>query len=105
MNMMKHLTIEEFDDAIESGVSLVDFWADWCGPCRMVAPIIEELGETYDGRALIAKVNVDEQAELSSRFAVMSIPTVIIFKDGEEQGRLVGVSPQDEYVRLLEEAM
>ena len=102
---MKHLTIEEFDDAIESGVSLVDFWADWCGPCRMVAPIIEELGETYDGRALIAKVNVDEQAELSSRFAVMSIPTVIIFKDGEEQGRLVGVSPQDEYVRLLEEAM
>jgi len=105
MNMLKHLTNEDFDGAIESGVGLVDFWADWCGPCRMVAPIIEELGETYDGRALIAKVNVDEQAELATRFGVMSIPTVIIFKDGEELGRLVGVSPQEEYVRLLDEAL
>lgn len=73
---------------------LVDFWASWCGPCRMLAPVIGELAEEYEGTAKVGKVNVDEEPELASRFGVASIPTLIVFKDGKIVNQSVGVRPK-----------
>lgn len=98
-----HLTEAAFDQAIAQGVTLVDFWAGWCGPCKMLAPAIEELGRQYDGKATIAKVDVDAEPGLASRFCVMSIPTVIFFKDGEEIDRKVGFMPLDAYAKVLDD--
>lgn len=77
------------------GVSFVDFWADWCGPCRMLAPTIDELATDYEGKAQIAKLDVDANQNSARQYGVMSIPTMIIFKDGEEVDRLVGVMPKE----------
>ncbi len=99
-----HLTTEGFDKAVSAAsVALVDFWAEWCGPCRMLGPTIEKLGEDYDGRALIGKVDVDSEPELAQRFGVMSIPTVVFLKDGEEIDRKIGLMDEEEYTAVLEE--
>ncbi|MCD8376474.1 MAG: thioredoxin [Oscillospiraceae bacterium] len=100
-----HLTEESFDRAVDQGVALVDFWADWCGPCKMLAPTIETLAGLYEGRALIAKVDVDAQSALARRFGVMSIPTVLLLKDGAEMDRLVGLMPLESYVQTLDEIL
>ena len=97
-----HLTEGAFDKAISQGVALVDFWATWCGPCKMLTPVIEELGGKYEGRAVIAKVDVDAEPNLARRFGVMSVPTVILFKDGAEIDRKVGVMPADAYTQALD---
>ena len=81
---------------------IVDFWAQWCGPCRAVSPIMDELATEFDGRAKIAKVNVDEENELAAKFRVMSIPTVIVFKGGEVAEKLVGLRTKEEFSKLLE---
>ncbi|MDD2427908.1 MAG: thioredoxin [Eubacteriales bacterium] len=81
---------------------LVDFWASWCGPCRMVGPIVEALAEDFDGRAKVGKVNVDEEDDLARQYSVMSIPTLVIFKGGEVAERLVGARSQGELAALLE---
>ncbi|NLX64150.1 MAG: thioredoxin [Clostridiaceae bacterium] len=81
---------------------LVDFWANWCGPCRIVGPIIDELAEEYDGRFKIGKVNVDEENELAIRFNVMSIPTMIVFKDGNQAERIVGARSKKDLKELLD---
>ena len=81
---------------------LIDFWASWCGPCRMVAPVMEALGARYSGRAKIGKVDVDAEPALASRFGVMSIPTVLLFKDGEEKRRLVGAMPEEAYAQVID---
>ena len=91
---MKHLTINDFDSEIASGKVLVDFWATWCGPCRMLAPILEQL-ETEAKDVKICKVNVDEQPELSKRFGIMSIPTLILFKNGKQADKSVGLVDLD----------
>ncbi|MGP1349094.1 MAG: thioredoxin [Stomatobaculum sp.] len=80
---------------------LVDFWASWCGPCRMLAPVIAELAEEYEGRARVGKVNVDEQQALAVRYRVSSIPTVIVFKNGEPVASSVGVRPKAQLEELL----
>ncbi len=82
---------------------LVDFWAEWCGPCRMVAPIVDELAEDYDGKVVVAKLNVDDESELAVKYKVMSIPTLILFKDGEIAEKIVGARPKDDLEELLEE--
>ena len=100
-----NLTKENFDETIAQGVTLVEFWATWCGPCRMMSPIIDALAEKYADRVKVCKVNVDEQEELVVRFGVMTIPTVLVFKDGEELGKRVGVYPMEEFAGMLEQVL
>ncbi len=101
------LTTAEFSEKIENakGVALVDFWAAWCGPCRMLAPTIDEVASDFAGRADIYKVNVDEEGELAAKFGIMSIPTLIIFKDGEVFDKTLGVVPKDSIAEKLENAL
>ena len=80
---------------------LVDFWATWCGPCRMLAPVLEELAEEYEGRVIVGKVNVDEQPALTAQFGIQSIPTVMLFKDGKMVDMLVGFRPKAQLEQLL----
>lgn len=94
------------EEVINSDVPvLVDFWAAWCAPCRMIAPIIDQLADEFDGKAKIAKLNVDEQGELAGRYKVMSIPTLILFKDGEIVDQIMGARPKGELVKLIQKAL
>ena len=81
---------------------LVDFYADWCGPCRAVAPIVEELAKEYSGKAGFAKINVDEAPTLASQYGVMSIPTIILFKNGKPEEQVIGYKPKNELKKLLD---
>jgi len=90
-----------FKDEIKSGVVLVDFWAEWCGPCQMMLPILEELTTTMEGKAKICKLNVDESPTTAGEFRVMSIPTIIVFKDGQPVETLVGVQQADALEAVL----
>ncbi len=97
------VTKENFNDVLASQVPvLVDFWAPWCGPCRMVAPVVEGIAEELGDKAVVGKINVDEQPELASRFGVMSIPTLAVFKNGRLAGSMVGVRSKQDILRLLE---
>lgn len=101
---MTHFNQESFDKALSEGkLMMVDFWADWCGPCRMLGPLIEDLAVKYGDKAVVGKVNVDEEQELAIRYGVMSIPTVIFFKDGKEIDRKVGVMPPDVFIQALDQ--
>ncbi len=84
---------------------VVDFWASWCGPCRMVAPIMEELANDFDGKVQIGKVNVDEQGELAAKFRIMSIPTVLVFKNGEVVEKIVGARAKEEFDELIQKQL
>ena len=81
---------------------LVDFWATWCGPCRMLGPVIEELATEYEGRVVVGKVDVDNNQEFAAKYGVRNIPTVLVFKDGEVVGRQVGVAPKKIYTDALD---
>ena len=98
------LTDTTFDEEITAASSpvLVDFWAEWCGPCHMVAPVLEEIATENEGRVRVVKVNVDESVELARRFEVMSIPTLILFSEGEPNVRLVGAKPKHQLLQELE---
>ena len=80
---------------------LVDFWAEWCGPCKMIAPVLEEIAAEHSGKLEIAKLNIDENLDVTRRFDVMSIPTLILFKDGEPKVRLIGAKPKGQLVQEL----
>ncbi len=98
------LTEQTFDEEIKSATEpvLVDFWAEWCGPCKMVAPVLEEIGREQGGKLRIGKINIDENLELARRFDVMSIPTLILFKDGEPQLRLIGAKGKGQLLQELQ---
>lgn len=100
---MVHFNAESFEKSVNEGkLMMVDFWASWCGPCRMLAPMIDELDKKYEGKVIVGKVNVDEEQELAIRFGVMSIPTVVFLKDGKEIDRKVGVMPADAFTKVLD---
>ena len=105
MSNATELTESNFNDTVANGVTLVDFWAEWCGPCKMLTPIIDELVGEYDGKATISKVNVDEASELAQQFGVSSIPTLLVMKDGKEVNRFVGVTSKDNLSKALDEAL
>ena len=97
------ITRENFENEVmKSNIPvLIDFWAPWCGPCRMMGPIIEQLAEEYEGKAKVGKVNVDEEGELSQAFGVMSIPTIVLVKDGKVVRQAVGARPKAEVEAML----
>ena len=98
------ITRENFENEVmKSNIPvLIDFWSPWCGPCRMMGPIIEQLAEEYEGKAKVGKVNVDEEGELSQAFGVMSIPTIVLVKDGKVVKQAVGARPKAEVEAMLQ---
>ncbi|GKV66412.1 MULTISPECIES: thioredoxin [Sporosarcina] len=95
-------TDANFAENIKEGVVLVDFWAPWCGPCKMIAPVLEELSGEVEGKANIVKVNVDDNQATASQFGIMSIPTLLLFKDGEVAEKVVGFQPKEALAQLVE---
>lgn len=93
--MALNLNKDNFEQSIANGVALVDFWASWCGPCKMQLPIIEEFSGEMEGKATVGKVNVDEELELAQSFGIQSIPTLILFKDGKAVKKLVGLHSKE----------
>jgi thioredoxin 1 len=105
-NMAKniaHLTDANFKESIAKGVVLVDFLATWCGPCKMIAPIVEDLATKVEGKARVAKVDIDQAQETASSLQITSVPTLILFKDGKEVKRVVGVKDLDFLLRLVQD--
>ena len=96
------LNSSNFDETVKEGVTLVDFWAPWCGPCRMIAPVIEELAEEYEGRAKIAEVNTDEEQDLAIKFGIRSIPSILFFKDGQIVDQMVGAASKQAFAEKLD---
>ena len=99
------LTTENFEnEVIKSDIPvLVDFWATWCGPCRMIAPVIEEIAEEYQGKIKVGKINVDEQGELAVKYGISSIPTLLLFKGGEVVKKTLGYMPKDAVLKFINE--
>lgn len=102
---MRIVNKEEFESIKNNGVVLVDFYADWCGPCKMVAPVLEELSHEYEGQLSIVKVNVDQENELAAAYGVMSIPNLILLKDGKIVKQAVGYQPKNALKAMLDEAL
>jgi len=102
--LIEHLTAQNFAHKTKSGVVLVDFWADWCMPCKMMAPILNEVAEATDGTATIYKLNVDEQQQVAAQFGIRSIPTMILFKDGKEVERIIGVKSKEAVIASINKA-
>ena len=105
MGAEMELTDATFDETIKSGVALVDFWAPWCGPCQMQGPIVEQVAEAFSGRATVAKLEVDGNPRSAAKYGVQSIPTLIVFKDGQEARRFVGVQDAATLTKVLEDEL
>ncbi len=94
---------QNFNDSINSDIPvIVDFWAPWCGPCKVLSPTVDEIGQEYQGKATVAKVNVDENNDIAMRYGIMSIPTLKFFKNGKIVGEIVGAAPKQMIIQELE---
>lgn len=93
--LIKHLNDQEFEHEIQKGVTLVDFHANWCGPCRMLAPVLEQVAKDVKGKATIAKIDIDSEQKTAAHFQITSVPTMILFKNGKEVNRLIGLRNAD----------
>jgi len=102
---VKHVSSADFDQQVmqASGPVLVDFWAEWCGPCKMIAPILDEVAKDMQGKVTVAKLNVDEEGAVAQRFKIRGIPTLILFKDGKEVAQQVGAVSKSQLVKFLQE--
>ena len=100
--MTTQLTTETFAKSIQNGVSFIDFEAQWCPPCRMMEPVVEELSQDFDGKVTIAQVDVDQSQDLANLFGIRSIPTMVIFKDGKPVDALVGVHPKQTLIEKIQ---
>ncbi len=105
--MLKEIKDSNFESDVlkAEGPVLVDFWAPWCGPCKMVGPVVEEVAKEMAGKVTVGKVNVDDNQAYAQKYGVMSIPTLILFKDGEEIGRTVGFSPKEELLKFVQQGL
>jgi thioredoxin 1 len=99
---VKTFTDSNFDDETKQGVVLVDFWAEWCGPCRRLAPAVDALASEFDGRATVAKLNVDENPNVPGRFAIRGIPTLLLFKEGQIAETIVGLAAKEDIAKMIE---
>jgi thioredoxin 1 len=99
---VKTFTDSSFDEDIKTGVVLVDFWAEWCGPCRRLAPTVDSLASDYDGKATVGKLNVDENPNIPGRFMIRGIPTLLLFKNGELAETLVGLAAKEDIAKLID---
>ena len=99
---VKTFTDSNFDDETRAGVVLVDFWAEWCGPCRRLAPTVDALASEFDGRATVGKLNVDENPNVPGRYAIRGIPTLLLFKEGQLAETVVGLAPKEDIAKMIE---
>jgi thioredoxin 1 len=106
-NSIAHVNTKTWDsEVLKSDLPVfVDFWAEWCGPCRMVGPAVEQIGKLMAGRVKVAKLNVDESQEIAMKYGVQSIPSLILFKGGQEIGRTIGAMPKESYIRFIENTL
>jgi thioredoxin 1 len=98
---LKTLTDSNFEEETKSGVVLVDFWAEWCGPCRRLAPTVDALAQEFSGRATVAKLNVDENPNVPGKFMIRGIPTLLLFKNGQLEETLVGLAPKEDIAAMI----
>jgi len=103
--LVQHITDDQFPATVAKGVTLVDFWAPWCGPCRMIAPILDELAGELKDKARIVKINVDENPQVAGQFGVMSIPTLLLFKDGKKVDQKIGGQAKPALKAFIEQAI
>lgn len=104
-DLIKHLSDASFSKDVGHGVTLVDFYADWCGPCRMLAPVLEQVAKEMKGKAVVAKVNIDTEQGTASEYQITSVPTMILFKNGKEVNRLIGLRNAEALKAFVESAI